>query len=238
MLKPRHGYILKVLSTPFRAQVITLSALSPSEQDQGLNLLCPVRALRIYIEHSGPFRQSEQLCACFGGRTKLSIWIIDAIMLAYSSFGQLCPMGVRDTRLEASSRSGRGLAMCPLQRYVWRPYGPRHSHLPGFIIWKFRPYRPMSFLHNGLTLVIWQTSMGVCLLLVCSWPSIELRGCTDVFGMITQGWVDLYEYDPITFCRASLYNSLDPSGPLLMSKASSSVGRSPSIDTAGLYWFP
>ncbi len=95
MLKPRHGYIPKVLSTPFRAQVITLSALPPSEQDQGLNLLCPVRALRIYIEHSGPFRQSEQLCACFGGRTKLSIWIIDAITLAYSSFGQLCPMGAR-----------------------------------------------------------------------------------------------------------------------------------------------
>ncbi len=52
VLKPRHGYILKVLSTPFRAQVITLSALPPSAQDQGLNLLCPVRALRIYIERS------------------------------------------------------------------------------------------------------------------------------------------------------------------------------------------
>ncbi len=30
---------------------------------------------------------------------------------------------------------------------------------------------------------------------------------------------------------------LGPSGPLLVSKTSSSVGRSPSIDTAGLYWF-
>ncbi len=42
----------------------------PSEQDQGLNLICPVRALRIYIEHSAPFRQSEQLFVCFGGHTK------------------------------------------------------------------------------------------------------------------------------------------------------------------------
>ncbi len=40
--------------------------------------------------------------------------------------------------------------------------------------------------------------MGVCLL-VRSWPSIELRGCTDLFGMITQGRVDLYEFDPITY---------------------------------------
>ncbi len=59
VLKPRHGYIPKVLSTPFRAQVITLSAHPPSELGQGLNLLCPVRALRIYIEHSAPFRQLE-----------------------------------------------------------------------------------------------------------------------------------------------------------------------------------
>ncbi len=72
-----------------------------------------VRALRIYIERSAPFRQSEQLFVCFGGHTKgspvtkqrLSRWIIDAIKLAYSSLGQLFPMGVRDhsTRGIASS---------------------------------------------------------------------------------------------------------------------------------------
>ncbi len=50
VLKPRHGYIPKVLSTPFRVQVITLSALPTSEQDMGLNLLCPVRALIIYTD--------------------------------------------------------------------------------------------------------------------------------------------------------------------------------------------
>ncbi len=116
----------------------------------------------------------------------------DAITLAYSSL--------------TSPRPGRGLAVCPLQKYVWRPAGPRHSHLPGFIIWKFWPYRPRSFLHNMLTLVIWQASMGVCLL-VRSWPSIELRGCTDLFGTITQGRVNIYEFDPITFCRTSLYNT-------------------------------
>ncbi len=109
--KPRHGHIPKVLSTPFRAQVITLSALPPSEQDQGLNLLSPVRVLRIYIERSAHFRQSEQLFVCFGGRTKgslvtkqrLSRWIIDAITLVYSSLGQQCPMRVR-------SHSTRGIA--------------------------------------------------------------------------------------------------------------------------------
>ncbi len=65
--------------------------------------LCPIRAFKIYFERSAPFRQLEQLFVCFGGRTKgspvtkqrLSRWIIDAIKLAYSSLGQLCPMGVR-----------------------------------------------------------------------------------------------------------------------------------------------
>ncbi len=73
ILKPRHGYIPKVLSTPFRAQVITLSALHPSEQDQGLTLLCPVRPLIINIEWSAPFRQSEQLFVCFGGRKAMTV---------------------------------------------------------------------------------------------------------------------------------------------------------------------
>ncbi len=51
VLKPRLGYVSKVLSTPFRAQVIALSALSPSTGSQELSLLCPIRALRVCIEH-------------------------------------------------------------------------------------------------------------------------------------------------------------------------------------------
>ncbi|XDV44795.1 hypothetical protein PO909_013034 [Leuciscus waleckii] len=56
ILKPRHGYVPKVLSTPFRAQVITLLALPPSMEVGEANLLCPVRALRIYLERSASFK--------------------------------------------------------------------------------------------------------------------------------------------------------------------------------------
>ncbi len=94
---PRHGYALKMLSTPFRAQVILLSALPPIDEDQELKLLCPIRALKIYLKRSALFRQSEQILVCFGNRTKgrpirkqrLSKWIVDAITLAYTSLGQL-----------------------------------------------------------------------------------------------------------------------------------------------------
>ncbi len=90
VLKPRLDYVPKVLSTPFRAQVIALSALSPSTDDQELSLLCPVRALRVYIERSASYRRSEQLFVGFGNRAKgrpvtkqrISRWLVDAITLA------------------------------------------------------------------------------------------------------------------------------------------------------------
>lgn len=112
-LKPRHGCVPKVLPTPFSAQVITISALPVSEDEQRLHLLCPIRALRVYVECSSHFWQSEQHFACFGGRSKghtatkqrLSPWIVDAIVLAYASVGLQCPVGVRAqfTRGMASS---------------------------------------------------------------------------------------------------------------------------------------
>ncbi len=68
-----------------------------------LALLCPVRALRIYVDRTRSFRSSEQLLVCYGGQQKgkavskqrLAHWIVDAIALAYQSQGEPCPMGVR-----------------------------------------------------------------------------------------------------------------------------------------------
>ncbi len=108
----------KVLSTPFRAQVITLSKLPPSEQDRELSLLCPVRALRIYFERSASFRRMEQHFVSFGNcaeghpvtKQRLSKWIMDAVMLAYSSLGLQCAIGERahSTRGIASSWAWSG----------------------------------------------------------------------------------------------------------------------------------
>ena len=112
ILKPRHGYVPKVLGTPFRAQVISLSALPPGSGDDS-SLLCPVRALRCYVTRSAAFRRSEQLFVSFGGRARglaaskqtLSRWIVDAIAAAYASKDLQCPLGIRahSTRGMASS---------------------------------------------------------------------------------------------------------------------------------------
>ncbi len=113
LLKPRLIYVPKVLSTPFRTQVITLSAFPPPPTGSQESLLCPVRALRIYIGFSASYRKSEQLFVGFGNCAKggpvtkqiISRWLVDAITLAYSSSGLQCPIGVRapSTRGIASS---------------------------------------------------------------------------------------------------------------------------------------
>ncbi|KAL0146542.1 hypothetical protein M9458_058173 [Cirrhinus mrigala] len=106
-LTPRPGYTPKVLSTPFRAQVITIQAFCSSEPDTEAvsrkYALCPVRALRAYVNRTSQFRTSEQLFVCFAGAKKggplskqrLSHWIVEAVRLAYDSQGLVCPIGVR-----------------------------------------------------------------------------------------------------------------------------------------------
>lgn len=100
-LKPALRYVPGSLSTPFGAQVISLSAFSsdlPVSQDYGQRALCRVQALRIYIERSASFRQSEQLFVCYGrpakghsvSKQRLSHWIRDTIALAYACQGVDC----------------------------------------------------------------------------------------------------------------------------------------------------
>ncbi len=93
-LRPRPGYIPKVLSTSFRSQVVTLHSFHPppfaSSEDERLHMLCPVRALKLYVDRSKVWRKAPQLLICFGaGRRglatsmqRISHWVRDAISLA------------------------------------------------------------------------------------------------------------------------------------------------------------
>ncbi len=113
VLRPRPGYVPKVPTTPFHDQVVNLQALPSEEADPALALLCPVRALRIYVTRTRSVRSSEHLFVCHGGQQKgkavskqrLAHWIVEAVALAYQSQGEPCPLGVRahSTRSVASS---------------------------------------------------------------------------------------------------------------------------------------
>ncbi|KAI2667386.1 hypothetical protein H4Q32_003854 [Labeo rohita] len=95
--------LLTALASIKRDQVVNLQALPSEEADPALALLCPVRALRVYVDCTRSFRRSEQLFVCFGGQQKgnavskqrLAHWVVDAITLAYESQGEPYPLGVR-----------------------------------------------------------------------------------------------------------------------------------------------
>ncbi|KAL0198644.1 hypothetical protein M9458_007184, partial [Cirrhinus mrigala] len=127
VLRPRPGYVPKVPTTPFRDQVVTLQALSSQEDDPNLTLLCPVRALRIYMERTQPFRRSEQLFVCYGGQQKgkavskqrISHWLVNAIRMAYLARGLPCPLEVRahSTRgVTASAALANGASLTDICR--------------------------------------------------------------------------------------------------------------------------
>ncbi len=127
ILRPRAGYVPKVPTTPFRDQVVSLQALPPEEADPALALLCPVRALRHYVDRTQSFRTSDQLFVCHRGRQKgnavskqrMAHWIVDAITLAYQAQGVPCPFRLRahSTRSVASSWAlARGASLTDICR--------------------------------------------------------------------------------------------------------------------------
>ncbi len=110
-----HCYVPKVLSTSFCSHVVVLQAFSPFPSSEGddLHLLCPVRALKMYVDCSSQWRQSLQLLVCFGAGRKglaaskhtISHWVRDAIFLAYEVRSLPSPLDIRahSTRGVASS---------------------------------------------------------------------------------------------------------------------------------------
>ncbi len=126
VLRPWPGYMPKVPTTPFRDQVVNLQALPSEEADPALALLCPVRALRIYVDRTRSVRSSEQLFVCHGGQQKgkavskqrLAHLIVEAVALAYQSQGEPCPSLYKECSLlpcvGARRLFGRHLQSCGL----------------------------------------------------------------------------------------------------------------------------
>ncbi|XP_029968087.1 uncharacterized protein LOC115403361 [Salarias fasciatus] len=111
-LKPHLAFVPKVVGS---CSPIVLTAFSPppfsSPEERRLHMLCPVRALRIYMDRTMGFREGDQLFVswarpCRGRpitKQRLSHWIVGAIALAYTCQGLQAPVGLR-------AHSTRGLA--------------------------------------------------------------------------------------------------------------------------------
>ncbi len=126
ILHPHPNYLPKV---PFSTMnPVVLEALCPppftTPEQERLHLLCPVRALQIYVHCTSQWRKSEHLFICYGGRnwgvaaTKhtVSHWVRNAIALAYEARGRASLLGVRAHSTRGVS-SSTALARCvPLQQ--------------------------------------------------------------------------------------------------------------------------
>ena len=107
LLKPNPAFVPKVFDSALSYRPIELLAFhSPpfsSREQERLNALCPVRALRVYVDRTAGFRKSEQLfvsCATSHlgkplSKQRLSHWIVGAIAMAYNSVGLEPPIGLR-----------------------------------------------------------------------------------------------------------------------------------------------
>ncbi len=109
--------------------MVNLQALPLEEADPALALLCPVRALRQYVNGTQSFRTSEQLFDCYGGQQKgkavskqrMAHWIVDAITLAYEAQGVPCPLRLRAHSIRGVASSwalARGASLADICRAV------------------------------------------------------------------------------------------------------------------------
>ena len=115
VLRPNPAFHPKVWSDSPASQSIELHPLHPpkvreaGQSDQ--SLLCPVRALTVYIRRRRAHRATDQLFVCYRpncigkpvSKARLSHWVVDTIQEAYKGAGIPAPAGVR-------AHSTRGLA--------------------------------------------------------------------------------------------------------------------------------
>ncbi|XP_053351317.1 uncharacterized protein LOC128520900 [Clarias gariepinus] len=116
-LQPNAAYVPKIVSTDYSSMVFDLFSFFPppfaSDEQRKLHNLCPVRALRVYMDRTVDMHLCDQLFICFASPVKgkalskqrLAHWIVEAITLAYSSKSVLLPLGVKahSTRAMATS---------------------------------------------------------------------------------------------------------------------------------------
>ncbi len=102
-LWPNPAFLPKVMNPQFKNQILELVQFQPpSETEQeGLLTVCPVRALRTYVNNTQPLRKSHsKLFVCYGKSRLglplfLSHWLFDVISHAYTVRGLPVPVGVR-----------------------------------------------------------------------------------------------------------------------------------------------
>nr|XP_054590865.1 uncharacterized protein LOC129154747 [Nothobranchius furzeri] len=130
-LWPNVAFLPKVLPSGYVNAAIELGAYFPppfhSEGQRRANLLCPVRALQLYIVATN----TVQLFVCHGGvnrgralsKQRLSHWVVDAIAMAYAAVGAVAPPGIVCHSTRSVTTSWAAMKGVPLvRRYIYSVY--------------------------------------------------------------------------------------------------------------------
>ena len=129
-LWPNPAFLPKVIAPQMVNQVLEIASFHPAPDLQGgtedLSTLCPVRALRSYVDRTRALRGTGmQLFVCYGGKRlglplskqRLSHWLVDTISAAYVDLGQPVPGNVvaHSTRGVATSWAAlKGVSMAEI----------------------------------------------------------------------------------------------------------------------------
>ncbi|XP_038139793.1 uncharacterized protein LOC119782750, partial [Cyprinodon tularosa] len=108
VLKPNPAFVPKVVGS---CSPIELAAFAAPPGERRAHTLCPVRAVRSYMDRTQSFRMSDQLFVSWAEprkgqpitKQRLAHWVVEAIALAYGSRGLQPPAGLR-------AHSTRGMA--------------------------------------------------------------------------------------------------------------------------------
>ena len=100
VLRPNPVFLPKVLTNFHLNHSVKLRSLRPSQEESAL---CPVRALKIYIQRTATLRRTDQLFICFRpqclgepvSKARLSHWVVEAIQQAYRETGKPVPVEVK-----------------------------------------------------------------------------------------------------------------------------------------------
>ena len=122
-LWPNVASLPKVLPLARSNRPTQLARFNIPQENGKPELLCPVHALRAYIDATACVRQSEQLFVRRGGTRKgralskqrLSHWVVDTITHAYGASGRPPPSGVRCHSTRSISTSWAALRGVPLE---------------------------------------------------------------------------------------------------------------------------
>ncbi len=150
-LRLKLGYVPKSRSTPFRTQTVSLSALSSKSSAlrdaDAQTSVCPIRALRTYIDRRSAFGNLTSFSIttvvvrrarpCQNRKCPTGLWTLSRLLIRAKVWNAPCTLGV--TQQGLLPPPGHGQEVCLIRIYDWQRAGLLRIPSPDCTSLTFRP---------------------------------------------------------------------------------------------------